>query len=124
MAILGPVVKQLCGGSQIEIKLSFAFGFFGTEQRGQVVISQVFVGGGRAIEGLGHVLGLGVQRWAHTGRGRFVPVEETLVAELMEVPMAREAGTFFSVGATARALSVTPGWTDITGIILEIIIKS
>lgn len=30
----------------------------------------------------------------------------------MEIAMAGEAGTFFAVGATARALSVTPGGAD------------
>jgi len=30
----------------------------------------------------------------------------------MEVVMAREAGTFFAGGVTARALSVTPGGAE------------
>lgn len=53
-----------------------------------------------------------MERRTQTGWGWFVSIEETLVAEVVEVAMSREAGTFFAVGATARALSVTPGGAD------------
>lgn len=64
VAVLCPVslVWQLWGRSQAEIELCLAFGFFGTEEVWQVVVSQVFVGRGRTIEGLGHVLALLVER--------------------------------------------------------------
>lgn len=64
VAVLPPMslVWQLWGGSQAEIKLCLAFGFFGTEEVWQVVVSQVFAGRGRTIEGLGQVLALGVER--------------------------------------------------------------
>lgn len=51
-----------------------------------------------------------VERWTQAGWRRFVTIEETLAAEVMEVPVSREAGTFFAVGATACALRVTPKW--------------
>ena len=46
VAILCPValVWQLWRGSQAEVKLCLAFGFFGTEEVWQVVVSQVFAG--------------------------------------------------------------------------------
>ena len=50
-----------------------------------------------------------MERGAQTGRGRFVAIQEALIAEVMEVPVAREAGALFAVGATACTLSVTPG---------------
>lgn len=40
----------------------------------------------------------------------FVTVNETLTTQVMEVSMSGKAGTFFAVGATARALRVTPVW--------------
>lgn len=63
VAILYPMslVRQLRGGPQVEIKLCFAFGFFGAEQVWQVVVNQIFAGGDRTIKSLGHVLALGVQ---------------------------------------------------------------
>lgn len=67
----------------------------------QVVVGQVFVGGGGAVQGLGQVLALGVQRRAQAGRRRLVAVQETLVAEVMEVPVAREAGALLAGGAPA-----------------------
>lgn len=64
VAVFRPVslVRQLWGRPQAEIKLCLAFDFFGTEEVRQVVVGQVFVGRGRAIEGLGHVLALGMER--------------------------------------------------------------
>lgn len=49
------------------------------------------------------------RRTQAAGRG-FVTVKETLTSEVMEISMSGEAGTFFAVGATARALRVAPVW--------------
>lgn len=49
------------------------------------------------------------RRTQAAGRG-FVTVKETLTSEVMEVSVSGEAGTFFAVGATARALRVAPVW--------------
>lgn len=75
----------------------------------QVVVSQVFAGGGRAVQGLRQVLALRVERRTQTGRSRLVAVQEALVAEVVEVAVTREAGALFAGGATTRALVVTPG---------------
>lgn len=50
-----------------------------------------------------------MERRTQAGRRRSVAVEEALAAEVMEVAVSREAGTFFAVGSTARALGVAPG---------------
>lgn len=48
-----------------------------------------------------------MERRTQAGRRGFVTVHETLTTEVMEVSMSGKAGTFFAVGATARALRVT-----------------
>lgn len=51
-----------------------------------------------------------MESWTQSGGRRLVTIEETLAAEVMEVSMSRQAGTFFAIGTTARALRVTPDW--------------
>jgi hypothetical protein len=53
-----------------------------------------------------------VEGGAEAGGGGLVAVQEAAVAEVVQVTVAREAGTFFTVGVpVAGALSVIPGDT-------------
>lgn len=103
--VLDPVTRL----GQLEVELRLPFDLLGAEKVRQVVVEQVFAARGRAVERLRQVLALGVERRTQTGRRRFVPVQEVVVTEVMEVSVARQTGTFFAVGAAVtRALVVTP----------------